>query len=95
MHPINIHPLLLAGFPLIDQIQHHTILRILAQRNYPDVFAVSDKRMVKRLDGTFALYSPEEVKELSKEGKITIEYPTTKNGQITDLTQKPVLVLNE
>ena len=30
--------------------------------------------MVKRLDGTFALYSPEEVKELSKEGKITIEY---------------------
>lgn len=51
--------------------------------------------MVKRLDGTFALYSPEEVKELSKEGKITIEYPKTKGGQITDLTQKPVLVLNE
>ena len=70
MHPI--HYILLAGFPLIDQIQHHTILRILAQRNYPDVFAVSDKRMVKRLDGTFALYSPEEVKELSKEGKITM-----------------------
>jgi len=50
-------------------------------KNYPDVFAVSDKRMVKRLDGSFALYSPEEVKELSKEGKITIEYPKRKVGK--------------
>jgi len=68
----------------------------LYKRNYPDVFAAaSDKRLVKRLDGRFVLYSPEEVKELTNAGKITIEYPTTKGGRVADLTQKPVLVLNE
>ena len=64
-------------------------------KNYPDVFAVSDKRMVKKADGSFALYTAEEVKELSNAGKITIEYPKSKGGRIADLTQKPVLVLNE
>lgn len=64
-------------------------------KNYPDVFAVSDKRMVKKMDGSFALFSAEEVKELAQEGKIKIEYPTSKGGRIADLTQKPVLVLNE
>lgn len=64
-------------------------------KNYPDVFAVSDKRMVKRTDGTYALYSADEVSNLTKAGKITIEYPTSKGGRIADLTQKPILVLNE
>eukprot|EP00584_Thalassiosira_punctigera_P008241 CAMPEP_0172545828 /NCGR_PEP_ID=MMETSP1067-20121228/15689_1 /TAXON_ID=265564 ORGANISM="Thalassiosira punctigera, Strain Tpunct2005C2" /NCGR_SAMPLE_ID=MMETSP1067 /ASSEMBLY_ACC=CAM_ASM_000444 /LENGTH=179 /DNA_ID=CAMNT_0013332653 /DNA_START=58 /DNA_END=597 /DNA_ORIENTATION=- len=64
-------------------------------KNYPDVFAVSDKRMVKKTDGSFALYSAEEVKDLTQRGKITIEYPKSKGGRIADLTQKPVLVLNE
>jgi len=63
-------------------------------KNYPDVFAASGKRMVKKMDGSFVLYSPEEVKDLTDEGKITIEYPKSKGGRILDLTQKPVLVLN-
>ena len=64
-------------------------------KNYPDVFALDDKRMVKKVDGSFALYSPEEVRDLRQEGKINIEYPKSKGGRIADLTQKPVLVLNE
>lgn len=64
-------------------------------KNYPDVFAVSDKKMIKRPDGTFALYSSDEVAKLTQEGKIKIEYPMSKGGRIADLTQKPVLVLNE
>jgi len=65
-------------------------------KNYPDVFAAGgDKRMIKKLDGSFVLYTQEEVKQLSSEGKITIEYPKTKGGRVNDLTQKPVLVLNE
>lgn len=64
-------------------------------KNYPDVFAVSDKKMVKKMDGSFALYSSEEVSKLNKEGKISIEYPKSKGGRIADLTQKPVLVLKD
>ena len=51
--------------------------------------------MIKKGDGSFALYTQEEVKQLSSEGKITLEYPKTKGGRVNDLTQKPVLVLNE
>ena len=64
-------------------------------KNYPDVFAVSDKRMVKKPDGSFALYSTEEVNRMTQEGRVTIEYPKSKGGRIADLTQKPVLVLKE
>lgn len=64
-------------------------------KNYPDVFAVSDKKMIKKSDGSFALYSSDEVAKLTQEGKIKIEYPMSKGGRIADLTQKPVLVLNE
>mmetsp|Transcript_13937 Transcript_13937/g.23326 ORF Transcript_13937/g.23326 Transcript_13937/m.23326 type:complete len:202 (-) Transcript_13937:234-839(-) len=64
-------------------------------KNYPDVFAVSDKKMVKKLDGSYALFSAKEVDNLNKAGKIRIEYPTSKGGRIADLTQKPILVLNE
>lgn len=64
-------------------------------KNYPDVFAVSDKRMVRKADGSFALFSMEEMKELRNAGKIKIEYPKTKGGTISDLTQKPILVLKE
>ena len=64
-------------------------------KNYPEVFAVSDKKMVKKLDGSYALFSAKEVDNLNKAGKIRIEYPTSKGGRIADLTQKPILVLNE
>ena len=61
-------------------------------KNYPEVFAVSDKKIVKTSSG-FALYTPQEVKELQNAGKISIEYPMIKGGR--DLTQKPILVLKE
>jgi hypothetical protein len=64
-------------------------------RNYPDVFAVSDKRMVMKSDGSFVLFSPGEVTDLVNNGKITIEYPKTMGGRVADLTQKPVLVLKD
>ena len=64
-------------------------------RNYPDVFAVSDKRMVMKSDGSFALFSPGEVQEMVNAGRISIEYPTTMGGRVVDLTQKPVLVLKD
>ena len=64
-------------------------------KNYPDVFAISDKRMVKKTDGSFVLLSSEEVKELNQAGKIKIEYPKSKGGRIADLTQKPILILAE
>ncbi|KAL3804584.1 hypothetical protein ACHAWO_012259 [Cyclotella atomus] len=64
-------------------------------RNYPDVFAVSDKRMVMKSDGSFELFSPGEVADLVNNGKITIEYPKTMGGRVVDLTQKPVLVLKD
>jgi len=65
-------------------------------KNYPDVFAVSDRKLVRRAkDGSFALYTPEEVRERTKSGKIRMEYPRSKGGRIADLTQKPVLVLVE
>lgn len=64
-------------------------------RNYPDVFAVSDKRMVMKSDGSFALFTPGEVTDMVNEGKIIIQYPKTMGGRVTDLTQKPVLVLKD
>ena len=65
-------------------------------KNYPDVFAVSDRKMVRRAkDGTYALYTTDEVRGLTNGGKIRIEYPRSKGGRIVDLTQRPVLVLVE
>lgn len=64
-------------------------------KNYPGVFAVSDKQLIKKVDGSFALFSSEEVQQLSRQGKIQIEYPKSKGGRIADLTQKPIKVLIE
>jgi hypothetical protein len=64
-------------------------------KNYPGVFAVDDKQMVQKVDGSFALFSADEMRDLVEEGKISREYPTSKGGRIADLTQKPMLVLKE
>lgn len=65
-------------------------------KNYPDVIAAaSDKQLIKKMDGSFALFSSEEVQQLSRLGKIQIEYPKSKGGRIADLTQKPIKVLVE
>ena len=84
-------------YHIIQHVRYTTqeALNAYYMKNYPDVFAVSDKRMVKKMDGSFALFTAEEVKQLTQDGKISIEYPKSKGGRIADLTQKPVLVLND
>ncbi len=62
-------------------------------KNYPDVFNVYDKKMVKKSDGSFALFTAAEVEDLRLAGKLKLEYPTSKGGRIADLTQKPIMVM--
>mmetsp|Transcript_27882 Transcript_27882/g.34418 ORF Transcript_27882/g.34418 Transcript_27882/m.34418 type:complete len:192 (+) Transcript_27882:40-615(+) len=66
-------------------------------KNYPDFFASLSppKFMVKKPDGTFALYEADELTELKKAGKIKIEKPMAMGGQVIDVTVKPILVLVE
>mmetsp|Transcript_14200 Transcript_14200/g.20280 ORF Transcript_14200/g.20280 Transcript_14200/m.20280 type:complete len:190 (-) Transcript_14200:89-658(-) len=66
-------------------------------KNYPDFFAsLSPPRyMVKKSDGTFDLFTDVELTELRKAGKIKVEIPMAMGGKVTDLTQKPVLVLKD
>ncbi len=76
--------------------QQQEAINAYYMKNYPDVFAVYDKRMVRRAkDGTYALYTADEVRGMTADGKIRIEYPRSKGGRIVDLTQRPVLVLVE
>lgn len=64
-------------------------------KNYPDVFAVSGKTMVRKADGSFILLSGEELMAMKKENKIGIENVKAMGGRVSDFTQKPVLVLKE
>lgn len=51
--------------------------------------------MIKKADGTFLLVDGEELMALKKENKIGIENMKAMGGKVSDLTQKPVLVLKE
>jgi hypothetical protein len=64
-------------------------------KNYPDWFAAVGKNMVKKADGTFILLTPQELADLKKENKITLEYPMAMGGRVADVTQKPIMVLRE
>jgi len=64
-------------------------------KNYPDYFTSVGKTLVKRPDGSFTLLSDREVDELKRNNKLTIEMPKAMGGQVTDLTQRPILVLKE
>ncbi|CAB9529873.1 expressed unknown protein [Seminavis robusta] len=64
-------------------------------KNYPDFFAVVGKIMVKKPDGSFILVEESELKALMQDNKISLEFPKAMGGKVTDLTQKPVMVLNE
>jgi hypothetical protein len=64
-------------------------------KNYPDVFAVDGKTMLKKSDGSFMLVSSEELMVLKRENKIGVENVKAMGGKVTDLTQKPILVLKE
>jgi hypothetical protein len=65
-------------------------------KNYPDFFATVGKSMVKKPDGTFiTAVNDTELTALKSRNKIGLEYPTAMGGKVTDLTQKPVMVLRE
>jgi restriction endonuclease Mrr len=64
-------------------------------KNYPDVFAVDGKTMLKKSDGSFVLVSDEEMTALRRENKIGVETVKTLGGKVVDLTQKRILVLKE
>lgn len=64
-------------------------------KNYPDFFATYGQTLVKKTDGTFMLVDDATLQELKKANKITVEIPKTMGGRVTDLTQKPVLVMRE
>lgn len=62
-------------------------------KNYPDWFASIGKAMVKKSDGTFFTVTEQELLDLKAANKIKLEYPKAMGGKVTDLTQKPILVL--
>ena len=64
-------------------------------KNYPDWFASVGKTMVKKPDGTYMVVDDAELSELKAQNKIGIEYAKTMGGKVTDLTQKPIMVLKE
>ena len=70
-------------------------LNAFYMKNYPDFFASTGKTLVKKPDGTFAVFSEEEFLQLKEQNKIGLEILKAKGGKYQDLTQKPILVLKE
>lgn len=64
-------------------------------KNYPDWFASVGKVLVKKQDGSFVAIDQAEYEKLKREGRIDVEIPKTMGGKVTDLTQRPILVLRE
>lgn len=64
-------------------------------KNYPDWFATVGKSMVKKPDGTFMVVGDAELQDLKKQNKIGVEIPRAMGGKVSDLTQKPIMVLKE
>ena len=92
--------------PLIQQLQQQSIknrernekeaLYAYYMKNYPDFFNSIGQVLVKKMsDDSFVLMTPQEAERLQGLGKLTYEIPKTRGGTIVDLTQKPILVLNE
>ena len=64
-------------------------------KNYPDFFQSIGQVLVKMPDGSFKTFSEEEFSNLKAAGKITLEKPMAMGGKVSDLTQKPILVMKE
>lgn len=64
-------------------------------KNYPDFFATVGKKLVKKPDGSYMMVDDAEMSQLLKDNKIELEFPKAMGGKVTDLTQKPVMVLKE
>jgi hydrogenase maturation factor HypF (carbamoyltransferase family) len=64
-------------------------------KNYPDWFASIDRTLVRRQDGTFVVVTDEELAVLRRENRLTTVMPKAMGGQVTDYTQKPVLMMRD
>jgi hypothetical protein len=64
-------------------------------KNYPDFFATLDKTLVKKADGTFFVVDAKELAVLKRENRLSYDMPKAMGGKVTDVTQKPILVLKE
>jgi hypothetical protein len=64
-------------------------------KNYPDFFAATGKKLIRKPDGTYMLLDESEVDRLKQENKLATEMPRAMKGRVVDLTQKPILVLKE
>ena len=62
-------------------------------KNYPDWFGSVGKSLIKKPDGTFMVVDDVDLQKLKDQNKLGLEYATTMGGRVTDLTQKPILVL--
>jgi len=45
--------------------------------------------------GTFMAVTDSELEKLKSENRLTVEVPKAMGGKVTDLTQKPIVVLRE
>jgi hypothetical protein len=71
------------------------VTRAYQVKNYPDVFATYGKFMVMKEDGSFIVFTAEELEPLQKAGKIKLVQPTAFKGKTVDYTQKPIRMLVE
>jgi hypothetical protein len=51
--------------------------------------------LVKKTDGTLMMIDDAVLQELKRNDQLTVEIPKTMGERITDLTQKPVLIMRE
>lgn len=86
---------MLSHYQTITFLQASTLAYQL--KNYPDFFASLSppKYMVMKSDGTFVIFTDDELKTLKQAGKIKVKQPMAFHGKLTDLTQKPVMMLVE
>jgi hypothetical protein len=63
-------------------------------KNYPGWFASIDRTLVKRQDGTFVV-TDEELAALRRKNRLTTVMPKAMGGQVTDYTQKPILMIRD
>ena len=64
-------------------------------KNYPDWFASIDKTLIKKPDGSFVVVTEDELAALRRDNRLTTVMPKAMAGQVTDYTQKPILMLRE
>jgi hypothetical protein len=64
-------------------------------KNYPDWFASIDKTLIKKPDGSFVVVTQDELAALRRDNRLTTVMPKAMGGQVTDYTQKPILMFRD